>query len=97
MADGTITFSTDLDNKELEKKLQSTQKRVERLEDSIAQKKAERLPLVDQAKQLQNELDASITKLYRMESAADGVFSPDQISEQRAQMKTLESEWKSVQ
>jgi len=97
MVDGTITFSTDLDNKELEKKLQSTQKRVERLEDSIAQKKAERFPLAENAKQLGAELDAAKMKLYEMQTATDSAFSPDKISDQQEIVKGLQAQWNGVQ
>lgn len=96
MADGTITFSTDLDNKELEKKLQSTQKRIERHEDSIAQKKAEQLPIVKQAEQLEISLENSKKKLEYMQSGKE-FFTPNQVNNQAEKVKEVQKEYETVQ
>ena len=49
---GSITFSTELDNKELEGQLSGLKKKIFRLEDEINQKQAARAPLADQSQQL---------------------------------------------
>lgn len=97
MADGSITFSTELDNDALEKELQSVKKKIASLEDSIGQKNAERLPLLEQSKQLGAELDIAKAKLYEMQNASSGAFSTEQINEQQESVKALQTQWNSVQ
>lgn len=61
MADGSITFSTELDNKELEKQYQQLKKKIEKLEETVGQKKQKQSPLIDEAK----SLSARTTKLIK--------------------------------
>ncbi|MEA4933735.1 MAG: hypothetical protein VB071_09220, partial [Lawsonibacter sp.] len=89
MNDGKITFTTALDNKELEKQLSSLTKKVASIEDKINQKQAEKMPLVEQAKQLGAELDVAKAKLYEMQTASAGAFSPAMIKEQQANVNGL--------
>ena len=70
MTDGTITFSTALDNKQLEKELQSTLKKINSLEKSISEMGSGRNALAEQAKEMGAQLDAAKQKLYEMQSAA---------------------------
>lgn len=97
MPDGSITFSTALDNKELEKQLSSLTKKITTLENKIGQKQAIKLPLVEQSKQLSVQLDAASAKLYEMQSASKGAFSSEQIKEQKLHVSGLQSEWNRVQ
>ena len=97
MSDGAITFTTALDNKELEKQLNSLTKKINSLEDRIGQKRAERMPLAEQADQLAVSLDAAKAKLYEMHSAVPGAFSSDQIKEQQIHVNGLQAEWNGVQ
>ena len=59
MTDGTITFSTALDNKQLEKELQSTLKKINSLEKSISEMGSGRNALAEQAKEMGAQLDAA--------------------------------------
>ena len=51
-ADGSIVISMDLDNKKLEQKLSQTIKKIEKLEETIYQKRRAQSPLLEEAKQL---------------------------------------------
>ena len=64
MSDAAITFSTELDNKALEKQLAGLKKKIQSLEDQIDNDRKMRMPLVEQSKQLQVELDLAKAKPY---------------------------------
>ena len=97
MNDGTITFSTELDNRELEKQLQQITKKINSLHQKIYQKQKEKMPLIEQAKMLGVELDAAKAKLFEMQNAPAGAFGKNQISEQKENVRALEAEWGRVQ
>jgi regulator of replication initiation timing len=97
MADGSITFSTALDNKELEKQLSSLTKKIGSIQDKLSQKTNERIPLVEQAQALGVELDAAKAKLYEMQVASKNTFSSEQIKDQQIHVSGLQREWNSVQ
>ena len=63
MADGTITFSTALDNKQLEKELQKTLQNIGKIEKQISALKMERLQIVDDATGLNEQLTVARKKL----------------------------------
>lgn len=94
---GSITFSTALDNKELEKQLSGLTRKISTLEDKIGKNQAIKLPLVEQSKQLSAQLDAAAAKLYEMQAASKGTFSSEQIKEQKTHVSGLQSEWNRVQ
>lgn len=97
MNDGTITFCTALDNAQLEKELQKTNRKIDALNQKVYQKQREQMPLVAQAKQLCAELDAAKAKLFEMQTAPNGAFATQAITDQNARVKGLQSEWNSVQ
>ena len=96
MADGTITFSTALDNKQLEKELQSTLKKINSLEKSIAEMGSGRNALAEQANQMGAQLDAAKRKLYEMQDAAKGVYSKETIADQKTLVNGLQSDWNKI-
>lgn len=96
MADGTITFSTALDNKQLEKELQSTLKKINSLEKSISEMGSGRNAMAEQAKEMGAQLDAAKQKLYEMQSAAKGVYSKETIADQKTLVNGLQSEWNKI-
>lgn len=96
MTDGTITFSTALDNKQLEKELQNTLKKINSLEKSIAEMGGGRNALAEQAKEMGAQLDAAKQKLYEMQSAAKGVYSKETIADQKTLVSGLQSEWNKI-
>ena len=63
MPDGYITYSTKLDNKQLEKDLAKATKDVERLEGQMQKNSAKRLPLVEQTTELGAKLDEAKAKM----------------------------------
>ena len=73
MPDGKIILSTALDNKQLEKDLQSTLKKINALEKSLAEMGSGRNALAEQANQMGAQLDAAKRKLYEMQDAIQTV------------------------
>ena len=96
MADGSITFSTELDNKQLEKQLQALTKKIGAIEDKIAQKHAAKMPLVKQSAELAANLDAAKAKLDYMRSGKE-FFTAASIQEQAAAVKSMEAEYGAVE
>lgn len=96
MADGSITFSTDLDNAKLEKQLQSLKKKISSIEGQISQKQAEKMPLVKQSAELAANLDAAKSRLEYMRSGKE-FFPAASVQEQAAAVKSIESDWNKAQ
>jgi len=97
VSDAAITFSTELDNKALEKQLAGLKKKIQSLEDQIDNDRKMRMPLVEQSKQLQVELDLAKAKLFEMQSAARGMFSKEQLADQRETVSSLQHQWNKIQ
>lgn len=97
MPDGSITFSTALDNKELEKELGRVKRKIQSLEKDIALSETKKMPLVEQSKQLSVALDEAKAKLFEMQNAAKGTYSASEISEQKEQVRGLQAEYNKVQ
>lgn len=96
MPDGKIILSTALDNKQLEKDLQSTLKKINALEKSIAEMGSGRNALAEQANQMGAQLDAAKRKLYEMQDAAKGVYSKETIADQKTLVNGLQSQWDKI-
>ena len=96
MPDGKIILSTALDNKQLEKDLQSTLKKINALEKSLAEMGSGRNVLAEQAKEMGAQLDAAKQKLYEMQSAAKGVYSKETIADQKTLVNGLQSQWDKI-
>lgn len=80
MADGSITFSTKLDNKQLQKDITNTTKKIENMEQKLAQKEADRLPIVEQLKEANREAEeayASVERLQKALAASQSVTAID--------------------
>lgn len=97
MSDGKIVFSTELDNKGLEKELAGLKKKIQALEDQIETSQKMKMPLVEQSKQLGAELDRAKAKLHEMQTASAGVFSKDQIAEQKENVGVIQQKWNGIQ
>lgn len=93
MPDGKITFSTDLDNEQLEKKLAKISEKIESIERDISGKRQARSQWEETAERLVVQLDAAQAKLYEMQTAAKGTFSDAQIGAQEETVKSLRSRW----
>ena len=96
MPDGKIILSTALDNKQLEKDLQSTLKKINALEKSLAEMGSGRNALAKQANQMGAQLDAAKRKLYEMQDAAKGVYSKETIADQKTLVNGLQSQWDKI-
>lgn len=96
MPDGKIILSTALDNKQLEKELQSTLKKINALEKSLAEMGSGRNALAEQANQMGAQLDAAKRKLYEMQDAAKGVYSKETIADQKTLVNGLQSQWDKI-
>ena len=96
MPDGKIILSTALDNKQLEKDLQSTLKKINTLEKSLAEMGSGRNALAEQANQMGAQLDAAKRKLYEMQDAAKGVYSKETIADQKTLVNGLQSQWDKI-
>lgn len=97
MPDGSIVFSTKLDNEDLEKDLAKTKKKIASLEDEIYSNNQKRLPLIEQSKQLAAVLDEAKSRLYEMQNASKGTLGKTDVAEQRERVRGLQSEWNKVQ
>lgn len=74
MADGSITFSTELDNSGIQKDLNAAKREIEKATKSLQDSKNAKLPLVKQAEELGAALDEAKAKLYdlqKQQSAAN--------------------------
>ncbi len=96
MSDGTITFKTALDNKQLERQLNSVAKKIESIEDRIRQKQAERAALAQESAVLAARLDEAKARLAYMESGKEFFFR-SQIKAQQAEVNQLQRQWDAVQ
>ena len=92
MPDGSIVFSTELDNKKAQQELNSLSKKIDTLNRKIYQNQNEKLPLVEQSERLATELDSAKEKLEQMKNTAG--FSSDAISEQKETVKSLQAQWR---
>ena len=96
MADGSITFSTELDNKELEKQLSRLNADVKKKTEKLTQMKGERLPLEEQSAQVAANLDRAKELLAHMNSG-DEFFPKESIKEQAQSVAQLQKEWDAIQ
>ena len=72
-ADGYITYSTKLDNSDLEKDLSSTTKKIENLEKQLQKNSDKRLPLSQRVSELGSQLDEAKAKLASLQDEAQRV------------------------
>lgn len=72
-ADGYITYSTKLDNTDLEKELSSTTKKIENLEKQLQKNGDKRLPIAQRVSELSVQLDTAKAKLSSLQDEAQQV------------------------
>lgn len=96
MADGSITFSTALDNSELERQLQRETAEIARAEKKLAQQRSARLPLVEQSAQVAANLDRAQETLAHMRSGTE-FFTAAAVKEQEQAVQNLQKEYDRVQ
>jgi len=93
MADGSIVFDTELDDKQTQKELTALEKKIDRLNEKAYQAKQAKLPLEKQALDLGAALDGAKQKLDALQS---GGASSDVIKEQSETVASLQYRWDQV-
>lgn len=89
-ADGSIVFSTEIDDKKALSELRKLETQIEKLNQKIYDKKQAQLPLVEQSKQLGAALDAANQKLEEMRSGTSFYYTGSQIKAQEKEVQRLE-------
>lgn len=92
-ADGSISFSVELDDKEAQQKLTRLTRKIDTLRDSISKNKAFKLPLVEQSEKLGAALDAAKAKLEEMQQAGLG---SEALKAQQEAVNVLQAQWNSM-
>ena len=95
-ADGSIIINTELDDRQAQKELNRLNRKIQNLNNQIYVKQQQRMPLVEQSRQLGAELDEAQATLARM-TAGDEFFSSASIREQQNRVNELQSAWNNVQ
>ena len=90
VADGSIVFSTEIDDKKALSELRKLETQIEKLNQKIYDKKQAQLPLVEQSKQLGAALDAANQKLEEMRSGTSFYYTGSQIKAQEKEVQGLE-------
>lgn len=102
MADGSVTFDTRLDNSKLEKDLDKTAKRIDGLNQKIAQKEVARAPIVKALKDAKNEAVEAYNNIERLQKSlaasqtatASGNLGPDAYMNELENQKQIKEELK---
>lgn len=91
-ADGSVVIEAKLDPDEAEKELSKLESKIEKLQDTLNQKKTKHSALAEEARQIGIEYDNARKKLEYMQSG-DSFFTKDHIQEQAQLVKDLETQW----
>lgn len=91
-ADGSVVIEAKLDPDEAEKELSKLESKIEKLQDTLNQKKTKHSALAEEARQIGIEYDEARKKLEYMQSG-DSFFTKDHIQEQAQLVKDLETQW----
>ena len=92
MADGAVIIVAEIDDKQAQTELNRLSKKIDDLNNKIADKKQEKMPLVEQTKQLAANLDAAKAKLDQMQSGKE-FFTAESVKEQERTVKSLQKEY----
>lgn len=95
-ADGSIVFSTEIDDKQAMADLKKLEAQIEKLNQKIYDKNQAKLPLVEQAKQLGAELDAAKAKLEDMRNGTSFYYTASQIKAQEKEVRELDKQFNAV-
>lgn len=98
MADGSITFSTKLDNKALEKDLDKLKKEIQKTEEAISSQEAKKSPMVKQAAELEQKMKAARAEVQRcgQEWAAGVVGADTQQAKAQERLNQIENEYNGI-
>lgn len=95
-ADGSIVFSTEIDDKQAQAELKKLEAKIEKLNSKIYDKKQAQLPLVEQSKQLGAALDAAQQKLEDMRNGTSFYYTKSQIRDQEKEVKVLDKQFQAL-
>lgn len=95
VADGSVVFSVDLDDKDAQKELNKLVKKIDTLNDKIYQKQQDKMPLAKQSAEIAANLDAAKETLDSMHSGKE-FFTADSIKAQESTVKSLQKEYDAV-
>lgn len=95
-ADGSIVFSTEIDDKQAQAELKKLEAKIEKLNSKIYDKRQAQLPLVEQSKQLGAALDAAQQKLKDMRSGTSFYYTKSQIKDQEKEVKILDKQFQAL-
>lgn len=95
-ADGSIVFSTEIDDKQAQAELKKLEAKIEKLNSKIYDKRQAQLPLVEQSKQLGAALDAAQQKLEDMRSGTSFYYTKSQIKDQEKEVKILDKQFQAL-
>lgn len=96
-ADGSIIIETRIDDKKAQQELNRLNRKIQTLNDQIYVKQQQKMPLVEQSKELGAQLDAAKAKLASLQSTSYGSVGKAEIHEQKEQVRLLQNEWNKVQ
>ena len=91
--DGSIVFSTEIDNKKAQAELEKLEKKISALESKASQAEAKKMPLEEQANSLGAALDDAKQKLEALKSSS---ASSGAISNQAETVNSLQYQWDQV-
>ena len=92
MSDGSVTFKAELDDKQAQEELNRLTKKIDTLNNKISDKQQQKMPLVEQSKQIAVNLDEAKARLDQMKSG-NNFFTSDSIKSQEQTVKSLQKEW----
>lgn len=95
-ADGSIVFSTEIDDKPAQAELKKLEAKIEKLNSKIYDKRQAQLPLVEQSKQLGAALDAAQQKLEDMRNGTSFYYTKSQIKDQEKEVKILDKQFQAL-
>lgn len=95
-ADGSIVFSTEIDDKQAQAELKKLEAKIEKLNSKIYDKRQAQLPLVEQSKQLGAALDAAQQKLEDMRNGTSFYYTRSQIKDQEKEVKILDKQFQAL-
>lgn len=95
--DGSVIIVADVDDKAAQRELNSLAKKIDGLKAKIEQSSGKKMAALEQAQQLGVELDNAKAKLAEMQAASSGAYTADQITEQKENVRLLQTQWDAAQ
>lgn len=89
MAEASVVFTAEMDDKKAQAELKRLDNQIRRLGDALKDATADRSPLAAEAERLGAALEDANRKLYEMKDAGVGRYTAEQIAEQTEQVKFL--------